>query len=50
MAAVCLAEDLKHNRKVAIKVLHPELTASVGGPKVAGEKDESPSAIRRTPA
>jgi tetratricopeptide (TPR) repeat protein/tRNA A-37 threonylcarbamoyl transferase component Bud32/TolB-like protein len=30
MATVYLAEDLKHSRKVAIKVLHPELAASVG--------------------
>jgi serine/threonine-protein kinase len=27
MATVFLAEDLKHHRKVAIKVLHPELAA-----------------------
>ncbi len=30
MATVFLAEDLKHHRKVAIKVLHPELAAAVG--------------------
>ncbi|MFQ5890978.1 MAG: protein kinase [Gemmatimonadota bacterium] len=30
MATVYLAEDLKHHRKVAIKVLHPELAAAVG--------------------
>ncbi len=30
MATVYLAEDLKHHRKVAIKVLRPELTASLG--------------------
>jgi serine/threonine-protein kinase len=30
MATVFLAEDLKHHRKVAIKVLHPELGAAVG--------------------
>ena len=30
MATVFLAEDLKHRRKVAIKVLHPELGAAVG--------------------
>jgi serine/threonine-protein kinase len=30
MATVYLAVDLKHNRKVALKVLHPELAASVG--------------------
>ena len=30
MATVYLAEDLKHDRKVAIKVLHPELSAVIG--------------------
>ena len=30
MGAVYLAEDLKHHRKIAIKVLHPALAASVG--------------------
>jgi serine/threonine protein kinase/tetratricopeptide (TPR) repeat protein len=30
MATVYLAEDLKHRRKVAIKVLHPELAATLG--------------------
>jgi serine/threonine-protein kinase len=30
MATVYLAEDLKHRRQVAIKVLHPELAASIG--------------------
>jgi eukaryotic-like serine/threonine-protein kinase len=30
MATVYLAEDLKHHRKVAIKVLRPELAATVG--------------------
>ena len=27
MAVVFLAEDLKHHRQVALKVLHPELTS-----------------------
>src|SRR5437870_1536723 len=31
MATVFLAEDLKHGRPVAIKVLHPELAAALGG-------------------
>ena len=31
MAVVYLAQDLKHNRKVALKVLEPELSAVVGG-------------------
>jgi serine/threonine protein kinase/tetratricopeptide (TPR) repeat protein len=30
MAAVFLAQDCKHDRSVAIKVLHPELAASLG--------------------
>ena len=30
MATVYLAQDLKHDRKVAIKVLRPELGASLG--------------------
>jgi len=30
MATVFLAEDVKHHRKVAIKVLHPELSAVLG--------------------
>ncbi len=30
MATVYLAEDLKHRRKVAVKVLRPELAATIG--------------------
>ena len=30
MATVYLAQDVKHDRPVALKVLHPELTASLG--------------------
>ena len=30
MATVFLAEDVRHKRQVAIKVLHPELTAAIG--------------------
>src|SRR5688500_6685442 len=30
MATVYLAEDLRHHRKVAIKVLHPDLSQSLG--------------------
>ena len=30
MATVYLAEDLKHHRRVAIKVLHAELSAILG--------------------
>ena len=31
MAVVYLARDLKHSRQVALKVLRPELGASIGG-------------------
>lgn len=30
MATVFLAEDLAHDRKVALKVLHPQIAASLG--------------------
>ncbi len=32
MATVYLAEDLKHKRKVAVKVLRPELAPALDGP------------------
>ena len=37
MATVYLAEDLKHHRKVAVKVLRPELAASVGADRFLQE-------------
>jgi eukaryotic-like serine/threonine-protein kinase len=37
MATVYLAEDLKHDRRVAIKVLRPELAAIVGGERFIKE-------------
>jgi serine/threonine-protein kinase len=37
MAIVYLAEDLRHGRKVAIKVLHPELSAVLGGERFLAE-------------
>jgi tRNA A-37 threonylcarbamoyl transferase component Bud32/TolB-like protein len=37
MATVYLAEDLKHRRKVAIKVMHPELASSVGAERFLRE-------------
>ncbi len=39
MAIVFLAEDLKHHRKVAIKVLHPELATAVGPDRFLREID-----------
>ncbi len=37
MATVYLAEDLKHHRKVAVKVLRPELAAALGGERFLRE-------------
>ena len=37
MATVYLAEDLKHGRRVAIKVLHPESSAVIGGERFLAE-------------
>ena len=37
MATVYLAEDLKHGRRVAIKVLHPELSAVIGSERFLAE-------------
>ncbi len=37
MATVYLAEDLRHDRKVAIKVLKPELAAVIGGERFLAE-------------
>ena len=37
MATVYLAEDLRHERKVALKVLRPELAAVVGAERFLAE-------------
>jgi len=37
MATVFLAEDLRHDREVAIKVLHPDLGAALGGDRFLAE-------------
>ena len=37
MATVYLADDLKHERKVALKVLKPELAAVVGAERFPAE-------------
>src|SRR6266545_2601184 len=37
MATVYLARDLKHDRAVALKVLHPELAATVGSERFLRE-------------
>ena len=37
MATVYLAEDLKHHRQVAVKVLRPELAAVIGAERFLSE-------------
>jgi serine/threonine protein kinase len=37
MATVYLAEDVKHGRRVAVKVLHPELAAALGADRFLAE-------------
>ena len=37
MATVYLAEDLKHHRKVAVKVMRPELSATLGADRFLRE-------------
>ena len=37
MATVYLAQDVRHDRKVAIKVLHPELSAVIGAERFLAE-------------
>jgi serine/threonine-protein kinase len=37
MATVYLAEDIRHERKVAVKVLHPELAAALGPDRFLSE-------------
>jgi serine/threonine-protein kinase len=37
MATVYLAQDLRHDRKVAIKVLRPELAAVIGAERFLSE-------------
>jgi hypothetical protein len=41
MATVYLTEDLKHHRKIALKVLKPELTAVVGAERFLAEIQEA---------
>ena len=36
MATVYLAQDLKHDRKVALKVLRPDVTANLQHPHILG--------------
>jgi hypothetical protein len=44
MATVYLAEDLRHGRQVAVKVLRPELAAVLGAERfVPGDQDHRQS-------
>ena len=48
MATVYLAEDLKHDRKVAIKVLKPELAAVLGAERFVVEIKTTAAMSHRT--
>ena len=51
MATVYLADDLKHGRKVALKVLKPELAAVVGADRFLGrDQDHGESSAPAHPA
>ena len=51
MATVYLAQDLKHDRKVAIKVLRPELAAVIGAERfLARDQDHREPAAPAHPA
>jgi serine/threonine protein kinase len=43
MATVYLAQDLRHDRKVAIKVLRPELSAVIGAERFSPLRSRSSS-------
>jgi serine/threonine protein kinase len=48
MATVYLAEELKHQRRVAIKVLRPELAAVIGAERSLSEVRTTAN-LRRSP-
>jgi serine/threonine protein kinase len=48
MATVYLAHDLKHDRKVALKVLRPELSAILGGERFWPKSGPRPTSSIRT--
>jgi serine/threonine-protein kinase len=43
MATVCLAEDVRHRRRVALKVLHLELSAMLGPERFLKEIERTAS-------
>ena len=47
MATVFLAHDLRHDRPVAIKVLHPELAAALGADRFLSEIKTTAPAFAR---
>jgi serine/threonine-protein kinase len=49
MATVYLAEDLKHRRKVAVKVLRPEFAESLGAERFVREIEIAASCRCTTP-
>ncbi len=49
MATVYLAEDLKHKRKVAVKVLRPALAAVLGAERFVRESRPPRTSSTRTP-
>jgi serine/threonine protein kinase len=54
MASVFAAQDVKHGRRVAIKVLHPELAAAVGASRFLREIETAaklthPNILKRKP-
>ena len=46
MATVYLAEDIKHHRKVALKVLRPEIAVTVGASRFSHEIEVAARAVR----
>src|SRR5258705_600374 len=48
MATVYLATDARHHRRVAVKVLHPELSAVLRSQRFP-QKDQGPGALSQTP-
>ncbi len=47
IATVYLAQDLRHHRKVAIKVLRPELAAVIGAERFLSEIRTTPTSSTR---
>ena len=49
MATVYLAEDLKHERRVALKVLRPELAAVIGAERFLADLSAAVNFTRENP-